>query len=321
MVRIRRQLVKINTKVGYLGTNSRKYITIHETDNFSKGANAAMHAKLQSNGNSRKAGWHWQVDDHEAVQSFAHTAQPWHAGSGTGNRQSIGIEICVNSDGNYKQAVANAAELVKKIMKEENIPLSNVVQHNHWSGKNCPRYLRSGSKGVNWNDFKNMIRRTPEKVDNSNASAGKPAGANVGGSIVDYLNSKKVDSSFTNRKKLAAEHGIANYKGTAEQNNKLLEAVKKNGIHPVKKKKYNMPTRVLKVTKPQMHGADVKEYQEALASLYFYPQKGAKNNGIDGYYGPKSEDATKRFQSMYGLAVDGHAGPATKHKLDSLVNK
>lgn len=323
MVRIRKQLVKVSSKVGYLGTNSRKYITIHETDNFSRGANAAMHAKLQSNGNSRKAGWHYQVDDYEAVQSFVHTAQPWHAGSGAGNRQSIGIEICVNSDGNYKQAVVNAAELVKKIMKEENIPLSNVVQHNYWSGKNCPRYLRSGSKGVNWSDFKNMIQRTPGTVTQESEPVGKPAGANVNGSIVDYLKAHNENSSLSNRKKLAAEHNISNYSGTAAQNTKLLESMKKNGIHPKKaaKHKYNMPNRVLKVTKPQMHGADVREYQEALASLYFYPDKGAKNNGADGYYGPKSANATKRFQSYYGLVVDGHAGPATKRKLDSLVNK
>ncbi|QGX65945.1 hypothetical protein GPA07_11020 [Bacillus sp. ms-22] len=36
--------------------------------------------------------------------------------------------------------------------------------------------------------------------------------------------------------------------------------------------------------------------QEALAAVYFYPDKGAKNNGIDGYYSPKTENAVKRFQ-------------------------
>ncbi|KYC80294.1 N-acetylmuramoyl-L-alanine amidase cwlL precursor (Cell wall hydrolase) (Autolysin) [Bacillus licheniformis] len=36
-----------------------------------------------------------------------------------------------------------------------------------------------------------------------------------------------------------------------------------------------------------MKGTAVRQIQEALAALYFYPDKGAKNNGIDGYYGPK----------------------------------
>lgn len=53
-------------------------------------------------------------------------------------------------------------------------------------------------------------------------------------SIVDYLKSKKVDSSFSNRKKIAAAHGIKNYSGTADHNEKLLASVKKNGINPKK---------------------------------------------------------------------------------------
>src|SRR5690606_15338690 len=66
------------------------------------------------------------------------------------------IEICMNDD--WKQAVKNAAELTRKIMKDEGIPLSRVVQHNHWSGKNCPQWLRSGQNGVTWAQFLNMIQ-------------------------------------------------------------------------------------------------------------------------------------------------------------------
>ncbi|OLG04085.1 hypothetical protein CHCC5024_3919 [Bacillus licheniformis] len=36
-----------------------------------------------------------------------------------------------------------------------------------------------------------------------------------------------------------------------------------------------------------MKGTAVRQIQEALAALYFYPDKGAKNNGIGGYYGRK----------------------------------
>ena len=151
-MKIKQQLVSSRAKT-YGGENGRKYITVHETANTSKGANAQAHANLQSRGFS--SSWHWTVDDKEAIQSFPHTAQCWHAGDGrgNGNLNSIGIEICVNSDGDFSKAVENAATLVRKIMQEENIPLENVVQHNHWSGKNCPRYLRSGEKGISWNDF------------------------------------------------------------------------------------------------------------------------------------------------------------------------
>lgn len=48
-----------------------------------------------------------------------------------------------------------------------------------------------------------------------------------GGSIVDYMKSLNIDSSKTNRAKLAKEHGIENYSGTAEQNIRLLNILKK----------------------------------------------------------------------------------------------
>lgn len=41
-------------------------------------------------------------------------------------------------------------------------------------------------------------------------------------SIVNYLKDNKQDSSFANRAKLAKEHGVKNYKGTAAQNIELL---------------------------------------------------------------------------------------------------
>lgn len=46
------------------------------------------------------------------------------------------------------------------------------------------------------------------------------------GSIVTYLNSIGADSSYSNRAKLAAENGINNYKGTAEQNTQLLNILR-----------------------------------------------------------------------------------------------
>lgn len=158
-MKIRKHIVPSNiaNKVTYGGTNSKKYIVIHETANTSKDANADAHARLQASGNSRQASWHYQVDDKEIVQSFSDNAQCWHAGNTSYNKNSIGIEICVNSDGNFKKAVKNAAELTKSLMDKYNIPKTNVIQHKNASGKDCPRYLRNGSKGIDWDDFKRML--------------------------------------------------------------------------------------------------------------------------------------------------------------------
>ncbi|MEJ9331703.1 peptidoglycan recognition protein family protein [Bacillus licheniformis] len=84
-------------------------------------------------------------------------------------------------------------------------------------------------------------------------------------------------------------------------------------------KKYTLPSGIYKVKSPLMKGTAVRQIQEALAALYFYPDKEAKNNGIDGYYGPKTANAVKRFQLMHGLSADGIYGPKTKAKLEALL--
>ncbi|MGN4126075.1 N-acetylmuramoyl-L-alanine amidase family protein [Lysinibacillus sphaericus] len=140
-------------KVTYGKGNAKKYIVVHETLNTRSGADA--HAHLQYNGNSRSASWHYTVDDKEAIQSFEHSWKCWAAGSNAGNNEGIQIEVCVNSDGNYQKAMQNAAELVSKVMKEEGIPISKVVQHNHFSGKNCPRNIHQGK--ISWSQFLVMV--------------------------------------------------------------------------------------------------------------------------------------------------------------------
>ena len=165
-MRIKKQLIK-DTKYKYGKNNKKKYITIHQTDNWDRGANAQVHANLQSRVNPRKASWHWQVDDIQAIQSFTHDFQLWHCsdGRGNGNLNSIGMEMCLNRDGNYNQTLKNGAKLASIIMKKENISLSNVVQHNNWSGKNCPSQIRRNKNNLSWYDFKDMIEK---EMNNTN---------------------------------------------------------------------------------------------------------------------------------------------------------
>lgn len=159
-MRIRQQLVSdsLARQVSFGKGNPKKYITVHQTGNTSKGANAQAHANLQSRGWG--ASWHWQVDDKEAIQSFSHDWRLWHAGDnrGPGNMESIGIESCINADGNYVQAVKNTAKLVAKIMKDENIPIENVKQHYNWSGKDCPQQIRAGQAGITWAKFIDLVK-------------------------------------------------------------------------------------------------------------------------------------------------------------------
>lgn len=135
----------------YPETNKRKYITIHETANTGVGANADAHANFINNGASET--WHYTVDSEKAVCHYYHTTSCWAAGTYKGNTESIQIEMCINSDGDYSKTLQNTIELVKKIMKEENISADYVVQHHFWSGKHCPTLLREGNSGMNWQQF------------------------------------------------------------------------------------------------------------------------------------------------------------------------
>ena len=128
-------------------TNPGAYITIHETGNAAKGADAAAHgAYLDSDAGERDmVSWHYTVDDHAIVQNLPDAETAYHAGdgkSGPGNATSIGVEICVNAGGDFEAAKANAAALVRLLMEEHGIHIDHVVQHNHWNGKDCPYTIR-----------------------------------------------------------------------------------------------------------------------------------------------------------------------------------
>lgn len=164
----RRQIVTGDARIVSKGTNKRTHLTIHETANTGRGANAKAHANLQSGGNTRRASWHWQVDSVEAVQSYEHVDIAVHAGNAAGSACSIAIEICVNSDGDQMQAYRNAAILAARICHDERIPLANVVQHNRWSGKNCPTLLRSG-KPMGWAAFVGLVSAELARLGNTTA--------------------------------------------------------------------------------------------------------------------------------------------------------
>lgn len=155
-----------------------RYLTLHNTANTSRGANAASHATyLQNSGKNSSVSYHYVVDDKEIYQLLPDNEVAWHAGDGlygTGNRQSLAIEICENSDGDLLKATNLAVELTAYLMKKYNIPLSNVVQHNHWSGKNCPNRIRKGEP-YDWNTFLNKVQAIYNGTSSSTSTKGLQA--------------------------------------------------------------------------------------------------------------------------------------------------
>jgi hypothetical protein len=135
-----------------------RYITIHDTANTQTGADARAHARYVKTYPDLIASWHFTVDDGVIYQHLPLNENGWHAGdgtNGTGNRQSIGIEICENRDGNRPAAEANAAWLTAQLLDEFNLDVGRVKQHNHWSGKDCPRVL--GGRVNGWAGFLSAV--------------------------------------------------------------------------------------------------------------------------------------------------------------------
>nr|MDH3076434.1 N-acetylmuramoyl-L-alanine amidase [Bacillus velezensis] len=311
MVKITKDFIPVghHNRPGY--AMDPAYITVHNTANTARGANATMHARYEKNPETPTS-WHFTVDEKEIYQHLPLNENGWHAGDGnrgTGNRKSIGIEICENSDGDFEKAVSNAQWLIKKLMKEQGISLANVVPHQHWSGKYCPRKLLD-----RWDSFKAGISGAPSSPAKTET---KTDGATYTVKKGDTLSeiAQKEGISMATLQKL---NGIKNPNYIkVGQVLKLTDSPSP----PTKGKKtsYTLPSGVFKVTSPLTKGTSVKQIQTALAALYYYPDKGAKNNGIDGYFGPKTANAVKRFQSMYGLTADGIYGPKTKAKIEALL--
>lgn len=144
------------------GGNSPEYIVIHNTDNYSTGADAKAHAKAQYKGNFVDMSAHVYVDDKEAYQTLLYNRGAWHVGVDYGgklfgtvnNRNSIGIEMCVQEGYDYEKAFQNTIEVCRQIMEELNIPANHVVQHYDVCAKNCPSAIRA--KG-DWERFKAAI--------------------------------------------------------------------------------------------------------------------------------------------------------------------
>lgn len=170
---------KLTTKNCYLNKNNPKYIVIHETDNTDKGAGAERHATAMCNGNL--AGTvHYYVDDKSIYQTLEHKHGAYAIGDngnkvnkslyGIHNYNSINIEICVNPDSNYNKSVANTIDLVKCLIKSENISINNVVRHYDATRKNCPRKIQSSKS---WDSFKNKVKGSSSSNTNQSSSSFK----------------------------------------------------------------------------------------------------------------------------------------------------
>lgn len=133
-------------------------ITIHNTGNTSSTA-ANERGWLTNLTNPRTASFHIVIDQNEAIECIPLNESAWHAGDGSGsksgNRTSIGIEIC--ESGNYNKTLNNAVKLVASMLKERGWGVDRLRRHYDWSGKICPRLMYDGGKWTGWVEFKDRV--------------------------------------------------------------------------------------------------------------------------------------------------------------------
>lgn len=157
-------------------------IVIHNTAGSSSAAReiAYMHR------NNEEKSYHYAVDDVEAIRGLPLNRNGWHAGdggSGKGNREGIGIEICysfcskkVNGvkvadeekwQKNYKKkfekAQENAAELTAYLLHKFGwgMDVNRITKHQDYSGKHCPHRTLDD---YGWSFFIDLVKQKYEEM-------------------------------------------------------------------------------------------------------------------------------------------------------------
>lgn len=147
-----------------------EYLTVHNTANDATANNEIDY--MISNPN--QVSFHYAVDEKEVVQGILESRNAWHCGdggSGTGNRKSIGIEICYSKSGGekYKLAEEKAVKFIAQLLHQKKWGIEKVKKHQDWSGKYCPHRILSEGR---WESFKGRIQteltrlKTPPKPVN-----------------------------------------------------------------------------------------------------------------------------------------------------------
>ena len=169
---------------GYVCTGikqkSTEYVTVHDTAGALPTHTALSFAQNQLQKNNNKANteyisWHFTVGTDGIYQSLPLDEVAYHAGDGSreygtiwysstydkadciggGNRNSIGIESCINHDADYNETMRMLAKLVAELLLDNNLSVDRVKQHYNFSGKDCPGVIRHCNR---WEEFLNLVK-------------------------------------------------------------------------------------------------------------------------------------------------------------------
>lgn len=262
-----------------------KKITVHETDNMASAAGEISYM----NGNNNQTSYHIAVDDKEAVQGLPLNRNGWHSGdgyNGYGNRNTIAVEICKNFDRNrgtrnlieplHSEYIQARLNAVK-VIAMLCVTEGIVANTSNIKSHNDWNGKNCPSKMRQDGYWPTFVQAVINEYNRLKGNKSKPSSGVTKPVVTNPSTSK---SSTTKWKKVSGSWtGQSLFKG--------------------------------------QYGTPVKEMQTLLANNNppFYPNKSAKNNGIDSYFGNDTKDQVERFQIYYGLQVDGIPGKEVYNKV------
>lgn len=151
-------------------------IVIHWTGNVDKGADAYANRRY-FNTTERPASAHYIVDDKVVIQCVPDNEVAWHVGdkprgnpnsrnnikdSRGPNYELLGIEMCVNKDGDWAVTYNNTIKLTRQLIAKYKLTTDQVYRHYDITGKSCPlMFLPDKVDGQqydwNWLKFKDDL--------------------------------------------------------------------------------------------------------------------------------------------------------------------
>jgi len=142
-----------------------KYIVLHETGNTSRGADAKKHALYLCYTNETSTSWHYTVDDKRIYHHIPDDEVAWHASdrleSTGGNRNGIGVELCVNEDGDFETTFDNAARLTACLLESYRLDTDDIKQHADFTNKNCPQSIRDENR---MDEFREKVKYYQKEI-------------------------------------------------------------------------------------------------------------------------------------------------------------
>lgn len=159
-MKVRKLLLTSKRNRPYLRSKKAKYvidniegIVIHWTANTDKRADAVANRNYFNSTNTY-ASAHYIVDDKNIVQCIPDNEVAWHVGdfpklSNLPRRKEIknkkgpnyaliGVEMCVNKDGDWVSTYNRSISLVRSLMKKHNLGIDQIYRHYDITGKDCP---------------------------------------------------------------------------------------------------------------------------------------------------------------------------------------